>query len=40
MRVKIVAPKFIGKLEHVFRLSIAGMGSDRGRPFGLWLDPA
>jgi hypothetical protein len=30
----------IGKLDHMFGLSIAGMRSDRGRPFGLWPDPA
>jgi hypothetical protein len=34
------APEVIGKFDQMFGLSIAGMGSDRGRPFGLWLDPA
>jgi hypothetical protein len=34
------APDVIAKLDQMFGLSIAGMGSDRGRPFGLWLDPA
>jgi hypothetical protein len=30
----------LGKLEHVLGLSVAGVGSETLRIFGLWLDPA